>query len=418
MCCSVELIPRWIQRFLSERRKWHRLCGTRWRFAAERSHRAAYVAWARRPHPPARQPLSPMQFRRAHAAPARTSAALIQVTWLPLMALAWGDRFSISLKFTSYCMLPGVNTGRRQSMAKTELRPSVYDAIIIGTGQAGPALARRLATAGMTVAVVERALFGGTCVNTGCIPTKTLIASAYAIHMARRAADFGVVIDGPVRADMAAVKARKDAISGQSRAGVEEGLKSLVNCTIYRGHARFVGPREVQVGEALLTAERIFINVGGRAVVPSWPGLDQVAYLTNTSMMTVDFLPRHLVVVGGSYVGLEFAQMYRRFGSEVTVVEMAPRLVHREDPDVSTEVSQILENEGINLRVNAECIRLTRSGDDVLVGVDCQDGPPEINGSHLLLRWGGNRTPTTSASTGRASRRTSAATFSSTTSCA
>ena len=273
-------------------------------------------------------------------------------------------------------------------MAKTELRPSVYDAIVIGTGQAGPALARRLATAGMTVAVVERALFGGTCVNTGCIPTKTLIASAYAIHMARRAADFGVVIDGPVRADMAAVKARKDAISGQSRAGVEESLKSLMNCTIYRGHGRFVSPLEVQVGEALLTAKRIFINVGGRAVVPSWPGLDQVAYLTNSSIMAVDFLPRHLVIVGGSYVGLEFAQMYRRFGSEVTVVEMGPRLIQREDPDVSAAIREILEREGVSLRVNATCIRVSKSGEDVIVGVDCTDGAPEIHGSHLLLAVG------------------------------
>ena len=223
-------------------------------------------------------------------------------------------------------------------MAKAELRTSAYDAIIIGTGQAGPSLARRLATARMRVAIVERKLFGGTCVNTGCIPTKTLIASAYAIHMARRSADFGVVVDGPVRADMARVKARKDAISRQSRAGVEESLKALENCTIYRGHARFVGPHEVQVGEDLLTAERIFINVGGRAVVPPWPGLDRVPYLNNSSMMAVDFLPRHLMVVGGSYVGLEFAQMYRRFGSEVTVVEMGSRLIQREDPDVSAAI--------------------------------------------------------------------------------
>jgi pyruvate/2-oxoglutarate dehydrogenase complex dihydrolipoamide dehydrogenase (E3) component len=265
---------------------------------------------------------------------------------------------------------------------------TAFDAIIIGAGQAGPPLARRLAASGMSVAIIERGAFGGTCVNTGCIPTKTLIASAYAAHMARRAADFGVVVDGPVRVDMAQVKARKDAISGQSRIGVEQSLRTLEKCTVYQGHARFRGPGEVEVGETVLTAERIFINVGARASVPKLPGLDQVAYLTNSSIMAVDFLPRHLVIVGGSYVGLEFAQMYRRFGSEVTVVEMAPRLVHREDPDVSTEVSQILENEGINLRVNAECIRLTRSGDDVLVGVDCQDGPPEINGSHLLLAVG------------------------------
>ena len=165
-------------------------------------------------------------------------------------------------------------------------------------------------------------------------------------------------------------------------------MKALENCTIYRGHARFVGPHEVQVGEDLLTAERIFINVGGRAVVPSWPGLDQVAYLTNSSIMAVDFLPRHLVIVGGSYVGLEFAQMYRRFGSEVTVVEMGPRLIQREDPDVSAAIREILEREGVSLRVNATCIRVSKSGEDVIVGVDCTDGAPEIHGSHLLLAVG------------------------------
>jgi pyruvate/2-oxoglutarate dehydrogenase complex dihydrolipoamide dehydrogenase (E3) component len=263
-----------------------------------------------------------------------------------------------------------------------------YDAIVLGTGQAGPALARRLAGAGLTVAVIERAAFGGTCVNTGCIPTKTLIASAYAAHMARRAADFGVVIDESARVDMARVKARKDEIALGSRAGVEQSLRGLERCTVYQGHARFVAPQEVQVGEAVLTAARIFINVGGRALVPNLPGLDQVAYLTNSSMMGVDFLPRHLVVVGGSYVGLEFAQMYRRFGSEVTVVEMGPRIVHREDADVSAEISEILESEGIELRVDAECIRVAKSGEEVLVGVDCQDGPPEIRGSHLLLAVG------------------------------
>jgi pyruvate/2-oxoglutarate dehydrogenase complex dihydrolipoamide dehydrogenase (E3) component len=266
--------------------------------------------------------------------------------------------------------------------------PAAYDAIIIGAGQAGPPLARRLAAAGMSVAVIERGAFGGTCVNTGCIPTKTLIASAYAAHLARRAADFGVVVDGSVRVDMARVKARKDAVSGQSRSGVEHSLRTLDKCAVYQGHARFLGQQEVEVGDDILTAARIFINVGARASVPKLPGLDQVAYLTNSSIMAVDFLPRHLVIVGGSYVGLEFAQMYRRFGSEVTVVEMAPRIVHREDPDVSAELSQILEREGINLRVNAECIRVAKSGEDVMVGVNCQDGPPEISGSHLLLAVG------------------------------
>jgi pyruvate/2-oxoglutarate dehydrogenase complex dihydrolipoamide dehydrogenase (E3) component len=273
-------------------------------------------------------------------------------------------------------------------MTKAEGEASTYDAIVIGTGQAGPPLARRLAAAGMKVAIVERALFGGTCVNTGCIPTKTLIASASAIHMARRAADFGVVVDGPVRADMTRVKARKDAISRQSRAGLEESLKTLENCTTYRGHARFISPHEVQVGEVLLTAERIFINVGGRAVMPSWPGLDRVPYLNNSSMMAVDFLPRHLVVVGGSYVGLEFAQMYRRFGSEVTVVEMGPRLIQREDPDVSAAIKEILERDGIGIRVDATCIRVAPSGEDIIVGVDCTAGAPEIHGSHLLVAVG------------------------------
>jgi pyruvate/2-oxoglutarate dehydrogenase complex dihydrolipoamide dehydrogenase (E3) component len=264
-----------------------------------------------------------------------------------------------------------------------------YDAIIIGTGQAGPSLARRLAAAGKKVAVIERGAFGGTCVNTGCIPTKTLIASAHAAHMARRVQDFGVSLpEGTVKVEMPRVKARKDAISGQSRTAVELSLKTLENCTVYQGHGRFVAPHEVRVGGAVLSAEWIFINVGGRALVPNLSGLDQVSYLTNSSMMAVDFLPRHLVIVGGSYVGLEFAQMYRRFGSEVTVVEMAPRIVHREDPDVSGAISEILQGEGINLRVKAECIRLAQKGKDVLVGLDCMDGPPEIEGSHLLLAVG------------------------------
>ena len=263
-----------------------------------------------------------------------------------------------------------------------------FDAIIIGTGQAGPSLARRLAGTGKTVAVIERGTFGGTCVNTGCIPTKTLIASAYAAHMARRAADFGVLLKEPVHVDMPRVKARKDAISGQSRTAVEQSLRTLENCTVYQGHGRFVASHEVRVGEAVLSADWIFINVGGRALVPNMPGLDRVPFLTNSSMMAVDFLPRHLVVVGGSYVGLEFAHMYRRFGSEVTVVEMAPRIVHREDQDVSTAISEILQGEGINLRVKAECIRVAKKGEEVLVGVDCMDGPPEIEGSHLLLAVG------------------------------
>ena len=208
----------------------------------------------------------------------------------------------------------------------------------------------------MSVAIIERKLFGGTCVNTGCTPTKTLVASAYAAHLARRAADFGVTIDGRLGVDMKKVKARKDAVSGGSRTGVESWLKEMANCTVYEGHARFESPTELSVGTTRLTAKRIFINVGGRPQAPAMPGLDQVDYLTSSSMMEIDFLPRHLVIVGGSYVGLEFGQIYRRFGSEVTIIEMAPRLIRREDEDVSAAVREILEGEGINVRLNAKCL--------------------------------------------------------------
>jgi pyruvate/2-oxoglutarate dehydrogenase complex dihydrolipoamide dehydrogenase (E3) component len=263
-----------------------------------------------------------------------------------------------------------------------------YDAIVIGTGQAGPSLAGRLTAAGMKVAIIERKLFGGTCVNTGCIPTKTMVASAYVAHLAKRSRDFGIVIDGGVTVDMKAVKARKDEISGRSRDGVESWLKGMQNCTVYRGHARFTGPREVEVGGERLSAEKIFINVGGRAVTPEIPGVSDVPYLTNSSMMEVDFLPRHLVIVGGSYVGLEFAQMYRRFGSEVTIIEKAARLIQREDEDVSATVKEILERDGVAVHLNSECIRLGRSGEDVVVHANCKDGPPAVVGSHVLLAVG------------------------------
>jgi pyruvate/2-oxoglutarate dehydrogenase complex dihydrolipoamide dehydrogenase (E3) component len=263
-----------------------------------------------------------------------------------------------------------------------------FDDLIIGTGQAGPSMAARLAASGRKVAIVERKLFGGTCVNTGCIPTKTLVASAYAARMAHRAADYGVTLNGTVTVDMPAVKARKDQISGKSRTGVEKWLRGLDNCTVFQGHARFESPTEVRVGQDLLTARRFFINVGGRAIVPDLPGVGQVPYLTNSSMMDVDFLPRHLVIIGGSYVGLEFGQMYRRFGSEVTIVEMGPRLIHREDEDVSAAVKTILENEGIHIELNSKCIHFRRQGEDVVAGLDCSDGEREVTGSHVLLAVG------------------------------
>src|ERR1700733_11510465 len=231
-----------------------------------------------------------------------------------------------------------------------------YDAIIIGTGQSGPALARRLVAAGRKVAIIERKLFGGTCVNVGCTPTKTLVASAYVAHVARRAADYGVRIDGSVDVDMKAVKARKDAVVSVFRDGVEQSLRALQGCMVYEGHGRFVAEKKVAVDDSELTADQIFVNVGARATIPPIPGIDQVSYLTNSSMMDVDFLPSHLVILGGSYVGLEFAQAYRRFGSKVTVIEFGPRLISREDDDVSQAVAGFLKEEGIDLRVNSEIV--------------------------------------------------------------
>ena len=263
-----------------------------------------------------------------------------------------------------------------------------YDAIIIGTGQAGPALARRLAASGMQVAIVERGRFGGTCVNTGCTPTKTLVASAYAAHVARRGADYGFSTGGEVKVDMKRVKARKDYVTGLSNRGVERSLKKLENCRVYEGHAQFESPRGIRVGTEILRTDRIFINVGGRAAVPEISGLDRVEYLTNSTMMDVDFLPRHLLVLGGSYIGLEFGQMYRRFGSEVTIVEIGPRLIPREDEDVSAAVAEFLAREGVDIRLNATCLSVSRQSDDIVMQVDCGEGAPEIRGSHLLIATG------------------------------
>jgi pyruvate/2-oxoglutarate dehydrogenase complex dihydrolipoamide dehydrogenase (E3) component len=263
-----------------------------------------------------------------------------------------------------------------------------YDAIIIGTGQAGPALTRRLVDAGWKVAVIERKLFGGTCVNTGCTPTKTLVASAYAAHLARRAAEYGVTIGGPVGVDMKAVKARKDAVAGASRNAVERSLKTLQGCTVYEGHARFIGPKEVNVGTEVLRADNIFINVGGRAMVPPIPGLEQVPYLTNSSMMDVDFLPSHLIVLGGSYVGLEFAQVFRRFGSEVTVIELAPHLISREDQDVSQAIADILRDESIDIRVNSKVVGVETRDTGIAVSIETAGTTSQVAGSHVLVAIG------------------------------
>lgn len=271
-----------------------------------------------------------------------------------------------------------------------------FDAIILGAGQAGPSLAGRLTAAGMRVALVERKLFGGTCVNTGCMPTKTLVASARAAHVARHAADWGVTIGGAVGVDMARVKARADTVASNARDNVESWLRKMDRCTVVQGHARFESPGTVRVGDELLSSERIFVNVGGRADVPRFPGVDDVPYLTNTSMLAIDTLPRHLVIVGGSYIGLEYAQMYRRFGSQVTVIEKGPRLIAREDEDVSEAVKGILEREGVAFRLGAECIAFaprakgSESGarDAIEVRVDCASGDPSVVGSHVLLAVG------------------------------
>jgi len=269
-----------------------------------------------------------------------------------------------------------------------------FDAIIIGTGQAGPSLAARFSDAGKTVAIIERHKFGGTCVNTGCIPTKTMVASAYAAHVARRGSEYGFSVGADVRVDMKRVKARKDAVSGRSNQGVEEWLRGMKNCTVIQGHARFQSPHTVTVNDEVLEADKIYINVGGRAAVPEMPGVHDVPFLDNSSMMDVDFLPEHLVIVGGSYIGLEFGQMYRRFGSEVTIVEMGPRLIGREDEDVSDSVRQIVEAEGVQIRLNAKCISLANKNGGIAVNVDCMEGSPEVLGSHVLLAVG--RIPNTS----------------------
>ncbi len=268
-----------------------------------------------------------------------------------------------------------------------------YDTVIIGAGQAGPALAVRLAGSGKKVAIIERKQFGGTCVNTGCIPTKTLIASARVAHMARRAMEYGVRIGNSITVDMKRVKERKDGVVRSSNEGLEKWLRGTENLTVYKGHARFEGARQLRIADQLIEAEQIFINAGARANVPQLRGIDQVHYLTNSSMMDVDYLPEHLIIVGGSYVGLEFAQMFRRFGSEVTIVEMGPRLIHREDEDVSEAITEILQNESIHIRLNAECIALEKQGNKVAVDLDCSTGDKKVIGSHLLLAVG--RVPNT-----------------------
>ena len=273
------------------------------------------------------------------------------------------------------------------------MHAQVFDAVVVGGGQAGPSLAARLAAEQMKVALIERHHLGGTCVNTGCMPTKALVANAYVAHMARRAADYGVIIDGPVRIDFDKVMERARTVTMNARAGLEAWVDGMAGVTFIRGHARFESPDTLRVGESLISAPRIFLNVGGRVAVPNMPGIQDVPFLTNSSLLALRELPRHLIVVGGSYIGLEFAQMFRRFGAQVTIVERMDRLVAREDEDISESIRAALEAEGVMIRTKAECIRLTMHDGMPAIGVDCQDGPPEIIGSHILLAVG--RVPNT-----------------------
>jgi pyruvate/2-oxoglutarate dehydrogenase complex dihydrolipoamide dehydrogenase (E3) component len=268
-----------------------------------------------------------------------------------------------------------------------------YDAIVVGTGQSGPSLAARLAGTGMKTAIVERKLFGGTCVNTGCMPTKTLVASAYAAHLARSAAAYGVMIDGAIQVDMRRVKARKDAIVRHASENIALWLQRTPGLTVVEGHARFEAANAIRVNDATLSAPKIFVNVGGRALVPPIPGLEQIVYLTNSTILDLDVLPEHLIIVGGSYIGLEFAQIYRRFGARVSIVEKFPQLIGREDKDVSDAVLQILRNEDIAVELGAECLTVEKRGAEIAVKLDCAGATREIVGSHLLLAVG--RVPNT-----------------------
>ena len=267
-----------------------------------------------------------------------------------------------------------------------------FDALVVGAGQAGPSLAVRLAGAGWKVALAERHLFGGTCVNNGCTPTKTMVASAHAAHLARRGSDFGFQ-SGDAHVDLRAVVARKNAVVARSRTSVENWLRGTANCTVFTGEAEFRSPNRMQIGDDLVEARNIFLNVGASPLVPAMPGVDAAPWLNSTSILDLEELPQHLVVVGGGYVGLEFAQMFRRFGSQVTVVDKNARLASHEDEDASAVISEIFAAEGIDMRLKATCIHLEPGNGEVKVGLDCEEGHPHVMGSHVLLAIG--RTPNT-----------------------
>ncbi|MFS8055385.1 FAD-containing oxidoreductase [Rhizobium sp. BR 317] len=261
-----------------------------------------------------------------------------------------------------------------------------FDAIIVGAGQAGPALAGRFAAAGMTVALIERKFVGGTCVNAGCMPTKTLVASARTAHVIRRSADYGIRRGGGMLTDMAAVERRAAAVTNNTRNSLTAWLTSTDGISLIRGHARFESAKTISVGDETLTAPRIFLNVGARPAIPDLPGLSDIEYLTSTSIIHLTALPLHLAIIGAGYIGLEFAQMYRRFGTDVSIIERGPRLAPREDDDICQGIGDVLRAEGISIHTNAEDIKLSKSGESIRIST--ANGNPDVEASHLLIATG------------------------------
>ena len=266
-----------------------------------------------------------------------------------------------------------------------------FDTIVIGGGQSGPFLAARMVAKGMTVALIERRFLGGTCVNAGCMPTKTLVASARAAHVARRGADYGVTIPGAIGVDMRVVRKRAETVTMNARNGLINWFADMDGMTVIYGHARFENAHTITVNGETLTAPKIFLNVGARPTIPDMPGIGDIDYLTSTSIIQLDTLPRHLAIIGGSYIGLEFAQMYRRFGSEVTVIERGPKLAPREDADISEAIADILRSEGIVVHTDADGIGFSKTADGISVSIG--NGQPAIEASHVLIATG--RTPNT-----------------------
>ena len=261
-----------------------------------------------------------------------------------------------------------------------------YDAIIIGTGQAGPPLALSLAKKGKKVAIVEKSHLGGTCVNTGCTPTKTYIASARRAFVAGNSEELGVGIEGKVKVNLKQIKRRKDKIIQESRDSWEKSFSEEPDISLIRGKAKFIDPKSIEVDGKIFSAETIYINVGARPRIPE--GFENVPVLTNETMLELEEIPEHLIIVGGGYVGLEFAQMFNRFGSKVTILERGERLMKQEDEDISEAIAEILKKEDINIRFKSECISAKPAGEGVEIQLKCETGEPSIKGSHLLIATG------------------------------